>query len=147
MPLGEGVVLLLRGIRELEAFREVHLDEHEPFRGVVLELLLAEYFRIELLAPAAPVGAGEVNQQILALLRGGRLGLFKVADPQVSGGKSGCGERPRSGGDDEGTQDIHRASIAVVRTGSTKNGDFLRVLRGAGAAHFTVPSSKCERVL
>ncbi len=87
MPLGDGVVLLLRGIRELEAFREVHLDEHELFRGVVLELLLAEYFRIELLAPAAPVGACEIEQDALAALLRLLLRLLDVIQPAVLGGE------------------------------------------------------------
>ena len=88
MPLGEGVVPLLRDIRELEAFREVHLDEHELFRGVVLELLLAEYFRIELLAPAPPVGAGKIEQDALATLLRLLLRLLNVIQPAVLGG--GC---------------------------------------------------------
>jgi hypothetical protein len=88
MPLGEGVVLLLRDIRELEAFREVHLDEHELFRGGVLELLLAEYFRIELLAPAAPFGDGEIEQDAIAALLRLLLRLLDVIQPAVLGG--GC---------------------------------------------------------
>ena len=65
----------LLGAREVEGHKDVVLlGALHP--GVVLEDLV-----VELDAPAAPVRAGEVDEEVLALLLGGRGGGVKVVEP------------------------------------------------------------------
>ncbi len=64
--------------------REIQFDQNKLVGNVFLELLMPEHFLIQADAPATPVGAGEVHQQILAFLLGLRFGQFKVLHPVFS---------------------------------------------------------------
>ncbi|MFM1944092.1 MAG: hypothetical protein RI897_3074 [Verrucomicrobiota bacterium] len=86
--------LLFRG--EFEAAGEVGLDEHEVFLGEFLESLGGEDFFIEFDTEAAPVGAGEVDEDGLLLGFGFSECLGHVGFPlEVSG--HGRGEAESEG--------------------------------------------------
>ncbi len=83
--------LLLGG--EFEAAGEVGFNENQIFLGVFLESLGGENFFIEFDTEAAPVGAGEIDQDGLLLGLGFGKGLGHVGLPlEVSGHGGGDGD-------------------------------------------------------
>ena len=81
--------------------REVEADEHEVLGDLVLEGVMDEDLLVELLAPAAPVGTGEVDEQVLLLGLGDLDRLVVVGDPALARQQRGTEEGDRR----EGTQE------------------------------------------
>ena len=80
---------------------EVEFEHDEVLGGLVFEGVEGEDFFLEFDAPAAPVGAGEVHEDVLVVLGGGGLGVVEAGDPAF-GGAGGGGEGENEGGDGGG---------------------------------------------
>ena len=81
--LGQILILLLQFWALLLLAREVDLKQDDVLVGPLFELGLAEDLVLELDAPAAPVGAGEVGEDDLLLLLGLRQRVLVVDDPAI----------------------------------------------------------------
>ena len=93
----EFFILLLQFLGQFGLLREVQLQQDEVFGGLLFESVLGEDFLLQLDAPAAPVGTGEIHQNILVVLGGGSLGFFKVGAPALRGAH-GRGKSEDQGG-------------------------------------------------
>ena len=91
---GEAFVLAAGALGDFFLAGEVEGDEDEVFAGVGFEGSGGENFLIELDAPAAPVGAGEVEEEGFALSFGAFEGFVVVVGP-------GVGEGVRTEGEEE----------------------------------------------
>jgi len=83
---------------QLRPLGEVELDEHELLGRLLDEGRLAEDLGVELDAPAAPVGAREVHQDIFLFLGGALERPGDVGRPDVARGLRGrakAGEVPQ----------------------------------------------------
>ena len=90
-------ILLFDFLAELFLIREIDFHEDEILRGVIGEFFLAEGLLDHLDAPAAPVGAGEIEEHGFVLGFGLGDGLFVVIQPRGSGGGLGFHGTERAG--------------------------------------------------
>src|SRR5215469_4308359 len=85
--------LLIRG--KLLASREIQFYQHQIFRSEVGELLFIQDFFVHFDAPRAPVRAGEIQQDLLILLRGFGSSLGEIGSPRqfvsANTGQTQCG--------------------------------------------------------
>lgn len=65
--------------------REIEFEEDESFWGGGLELLVAEHFLFEFDAPSAPIGSGEIHEDVLGFCFGGEFGFFEIDVPTFTG--------------------------------------------------------------
>ena len=79
--LGEGIVLLLQVLVELGLAGIVEEEQHEVFRGEILESGLEQDVLLELLARRAPVGPGEEREDRLFVLLRLRDGVGEAVEP------------------------------------------------------------------
>jgi len=86
-------VLLLQSLRLRFALREIELEQHEMFLGVLLKFRSRKHFALELLAPRAPVGTGKVCQHQLLLGFGFLESLRIIRRPIGRSGEGRCGKK------------------------------------------------------
>jgi len=77
----QGLIGFLLVCRQLFVPRKVHLDEYQIFLGVISKFLRRENVLIQLNAPAAPIGAGEVQHDQLVFFLGLRLCFGQIRIP------------------------------------------------------------------
>ena len=109
----QAVVLLLHLRREFLVLRTIDNHQLQVLRRVILEVLGIEHFLVHLDAPRAPIGPGEIEQDLLVVRLRYRDRLLIIRGPLLGHG-AGCAKEQRgeSAEDQAGRMGFHSWIIA-----------------------------------